>query len=86
MFLDEARLASRIRDPHVVPTIDVVAREGELFLAMEYVEGEKPRADAPGVREEGGLASRRPSWRGWFTTRCSVWRRRTERRAIAESR
>lgn len=40
MFLDEARLAARIRHPNVVPTLDVVAIEGELFLVMEYVPGE----------------------------------------------
>ena len=40
MFLDEARLAARIRHPNVVPTLDVVALEGELFLVMEYVQGE----------------------------------------------
>src|SRR5262249_44119455 len=40
MFLDEARLAARIRHPNVVPTIDIVAMDGELFLVMEYVEGE----------------------------------------------
>jgi serine/threonine-protein kinase len=40
MFLDEARLAARIRHPHVVPTLDVVATEGELFLVMDYVPGE----------------------------------------------
>jgi eukaryotic-like serine/threonine-protein kinase len=40
MFLDEARLAARIRHPNVVQTIDVVATGGELFLVMEYVPGE----------------------------------------------
>jgi serine/threonine-protein kinase len=40
MFLDEARLAARIRHPNVVPTFDVVALHGELFLVMEYVQGE----------------------------------------------
>jgi serine/threonine protein kinase len=40
MFLDEARLAARISHPNVVPTLDVVATEGELFLVMEYVRGE----------------------------------------------
>jgi serine/threonine-protein kinase len=40
MFLDEARLAARIRHPNVVPTLDVVALEHELFLVMEYVQGE----------------------------------------------
>ena len=40
MFIDEARLAARIRHPNVVPTLDVVATHGELFLVMEYVQGE----------------------------------------------
>jgi serine/threonine-protein kinase len=40
MFLDEARLAARIRHPNVVPTLDVVALPGELFLVMEFVQGE----------------------------------------------
>jgi serine/threonine-protein kinase len=40
MFLDEARLAGRIQHPNVVATLDVVALEGELFLVMEYVQGE----------------------------------------------
>ena len=40
MFLDEARIAARIRHPNVVPTIDVVATSGELFLVMEYIAGE----------------------------------------------
>lgn len=40
MFLDEARLVARIRHPNVVPTVDVVARDQELLLVMEYVSGE----------------------------------------------
>lgn len=40
MFMDEARLAARIRHPNVVPTLDVVANGQELFLVMEYVVGE----------------------------------------------
>jgi eukaryotic-like serine/threonine-protein kinase len=40
MFLDEARLASRIRHSGVVQTIDVVENDGELFLVMEYVHGD----------------------------------------------
>jgi eukaryotic-like serine/threonine-protein kinase len=39
-FLDEARLASRVRHPNVVPTLDVVATGGELFVIMEFVLGE----------------------------------------------
>jgi hypothetical protein len=40
MFLDEARLVSRIRSPYVVPTLDVVSEDGELAIVMEYVHGE----------------------------------------------
>jgi serine/threonine-protein kinase len=40
MFLDEARLASRIRHPNVVQTLDVVEADGELFLVMELILGE----------------------------------------------
>ena len=40
MFLDEARLVARIRHPNVVPTLDVTITDGELFLVMDYVQGE----------------------------------------------
>ncbi len=40
MFLDEARLVARIRHPNVVPTLDVIAADGEMLLVMEYVPGE----------------------------------------------
>ncbi len=40
MFLDEARVVARIRHPNVVPTLDVVNADGELFIVMEYVQGE----------------------------------------------
>lgn len=40
MFLDEARLCGRIRHPNVVPTLDVVTTQNEIFIVMEYVAGE----------------------------------------------
>ncbi|MGO8995749.1 MAG: SUMF1/EgtB/PvdO family nonheme iron enzyme [Polyangiaceae bacterium] len=39
-FIDEARIVSRIRHQNVIPTLDVVAAEDELFLVLEYVQGE----------------------------------------------
>ncbi len=40
MFLDEARLAARIRHPNVVGTLDVSDSKGDgFFIVMEYVEG-----------------------------------------------
>ncbi|MDB4994750.1 MAG: Serine/threonine protein kinase [Myxococcaceae bacterium] len=38
MFLDEARVASMIHHPNVVPVVDVVEAEGELFLVMNYID------------------------------------------------
>ncbi len=40
MFVDEARLAARIHHPNVVSTLDVAVEQGELFVVMEYVQGE----------------------------------------------
>ena len=60
MFMDEARLAARVRHPNVVETLDVVLDGGELFLVLEYVHGvsisrlmramlEKKESTPPGV-------------------------------------
>src|SRR4029453_16697101 len=38
-FLDEARLAAHVRHPNVVSVLDVVTRDGEIFLVMDYVHG-----------------------------------------------
>src|ERR1700722_15077431 len=54
MFLDEARLAARIRHPNVVPTLDVVATSGELFLVMEYVPGESMSQLVRAASRRGG--------------------------------
>jgi serine/threonine-protein kinase len=39
MFLDEARLAARVRHPNVVATLDVQEGPSGLYIVMEYVEG-----------------------------------------------
>src|SRR5262245_1370558 len=39
MFLDEARLAARIRHPNVVPYLAVERGPDGLFLVMEFVDG-----------------------------------------------
>jgi serine/threonine-protein kinase len=39
MFLDEARLAARIRHPNVVSTLDVQNDQEGAFLVMDYIEG-----------------------------------------------
>jgi eukaryotic-like serine/threonine-protein kinase len=53
MFLDEARMCARISHPNVVPTLDVVSTEGELFLVMEYVQGESLAQLIRAVRKRG---------------------------------
>jgi serine/threonine protein kinase len=55
MFVDEARVAARIRHPNVVATLDVVAEKEELFLVMEYVPGESLARLLRRVQEEGLL-------------------------------
>jgi len=40
MFLEEARLTSRVRHPNVVPVLDVESTGNELFLVMEFIQGE----------------------------------------------
>lgn len=52
-FLDEAHLAMRVRHPNVVPTLDVVAADGELFIVMEYVHGESMESILRRGRELG---------------------------------
>ncbi|MEM6789770.1 MAG: serine/threonine-protein kinase [Myxococcota bacterium] len=38
-LLDEARLASRVKHPNVVPPLDVFWHDGELLMVLEYVAG-----------------------------------------------
>jgi len=53
MFLEEARLAARVRHPNVVATLDVVDDDNELFLVMEYVAGESLSRLVRKTREAG---------------------------------
>jgi len=39
MFRDELRLATRVRHPNVVATLDMVEQDGELLLVLDYVQG-----------------------------------------------
>jgi eukaryotic-like serine/threonine-protein kinase len=57
MFLDEARLAGRIRHPNIVPVIDVHAEGDELFLVLEYVHGESLARLVSASRRAGELLS-----------------------------
>lgn len=59
MFLEEARLAARVRHPNVVSTLDVVSDDNELFLVMEYVAGESLSRLVRKTRDEGRLVPAR---------------------------
>ncbi len=53
MFVDEARIASRIRHPNVVVPLDVVATDSEVFLVMEYVHASPLSNLAEAARKRG---------------------------------
>lgn len=52
MFLDEARLASRIIHANVVQVLDLAEQDGVLYQAMEWVEGDSLRALAAQVEQQ----------------------------------
>jgi len=52
MFLDEARLASRIIHANVVQVLDLAEQDGVLYHAMEWVEGDSLRALITQVEEQ----------------------------------
>lgn len=53
MFLDEARLAARVRHPNVVETLDVVREGSETFIVLELVDGESLAGLLNALREQG---------------------------------
>ena len=55
MFLDEARLAARLRHPNVVETHEVAQENGHTFMAMEYLEGQPLHRIFQRVQRTGGL-------------------------------
>jgi serine/threonine protein kinase len=57
MLRDEARVASLVRHPNVVPVIDVVEADGELFLVQEYVESAALSTLWKAANEQGGPLS-----------------------------
>ena len=81
MFLDEARLAARIKHPNVVPILDVIFEGGELLLVMDYVHGESLARVLKILEREG---ARPPSWRSTSaTSSCRSRRTSFERRSPA---
>jgi serine/threonine-protein kinase len=53
MFLDEARIASRIHHPNVAQILDLGDHHGVLFLVMEWVDGDALSKLARALRDKG---------------------------------
>ncbi len=58
MFLDEARLAAQIRHPNVVQVHELGQEGDDLYLVMEYLEGE----NAAGVIRRSMVAGKEPDY------------------------
>ncbi len=54
MFLDEARLAAGIHNPHVVPILEVGMSRGGYFLVMEFIEGDTLAGLTVRLQKDGG--------------------------------
>lgn len=57
MFQDEARLAARIHHPNVIQVHELSEGGGELFIVMEYLEGESLSALLKRLRKSDALLS-----------------------------
>jgi serine/threonine-protein kinase len=53
MFLDEARVATRLRHPNLVGVLDMDLLRDELVIVMEYVEGSTLQAMQGALRQRG---------------------------------
>ncbi len=76
-MIDEARLAARIHHPNVVPTLDIVAADGELLVVMEYVRGESLARLLKAEGSRGHRVRRCPSRAPSSWDRCRVFTQRT---------
>lgn len=55
MFLDEASLASQVRHPHVVETLDLGEQDGVLFMVMEWIDGVPLHQLMKEAKKSGGI-------------------------------
>jgi serine/threonine-protein kinase len=53
MFLNEARIAARLKHPNVVQMYDLGYADGNYFIAMEYIAGENLRTTTKACRKTG---------------------------------
>jgi serine/threonine-protein kinase len=55
MFLDEASLASQVRHPHVVETLDLGEQDGVLYMVMEWIDGIPLHQLIKEAKKSGGI-------------------------------
>jgi serine/threonine protein kinase len=55
MFLDEAKVAARIRHPNVAEILDLGEQDDVLYLVMEWIEGENLSTLLKAARSHGGV-------------------------------
>ena len=58
-FRDEAKVVVRLSHGNLVPVFDSGQAGGEIYLAMDYVEGQGPARDLEPLRQEGDRVPRR---------------------------
>ncbi|CAN91005.1 Protein kinase [Sorangium cellulosum So ce56] len=58
MFLDEARVAARIRHPNVVEILDLGEEDDVLYIVMEWVDGETAGTLQKAAKRLGGIPQR----------------------------
>ncbi|AUX20386.1 uncharacterized protein SOCEGT47_008550 [Sorangium cellulosum] len=58
MFLDEARVAARVRHPNVVEILDLGEEDDVLYIVMEWVDGETAGALQRAAKPLGGIPQR----------------------------
>ncbi|WP_437289007.1 protein kinase domain-containing protein [Sorangium sp. So ce406] len=58
MFLDEARVAARVRHPNVVEILDLGEEDDVLYIVMEWVDGETAGTLQKAAKKLGGIPQR----------------------------
>ena len=63
-FLREPKLAASIDHPNVIPIYEAGEHDGQLYLAMRFVDGQRPEDDPPARRQARAAARAGPAGPG----------------------